>query len=148
MSMEQAADLRALEAMAADGEMPGAEPAPAGPSQGEQWAMIPAMLGSALAMALPDLREVYSQSACLAWGEAMAPVAKKYGWDADALACPEVGLLCASLPLALGTITAVQRHKAAAAKAGQGKPPAVAAPTEPVQVVGAGTVHFGQPQPA
>lgn len=138
MSQEQAADLAALESAAMSGEAAdlGAD-AGEGSSQGEQWAMVPAMIGAALAMALPDLKEVYSESACRAWGDAMVPVAEKYGWNADALACPEVGLLCASLPLLMGTVGAVQKHKAAA----------LAAP-DLGKSVHAGTVSFGEPVPA
>ena len=148
MSSEQAADLAALERMAAEAEpMPadaGGEPAPSA-DPAESWAMVPAMIGSALGMALPELREVYSEQACRAWGAAMVPVADKYGWDADTIMGPEVGLLCASLPLAVGTIAAVQKAKAEKRPA----PRQVEAPKPSPEVppeVGAAAVTIGAPR--
>lgn len=147
MQDEQAADFAALLTAAEEGAaLPTGmeEPAPA-VDPGEQWAMIPAMLGSALSMALPELKEVYSEDACRAWGASMVPVAEKYGWDADGIMCPEVGLLAASLPLMVGTWGAVNRRKAlAAAEARTGREsPRIA---EAAPAVKAGTVEFGEVQ--
>ncbi|HJV24571.1 MAG TPA: hypothetical protein VJ673_02745 [Aromatoleum sp.] len=149
MQDEQAADFAALMAAATDGApLPqGEEPAPE-VEPGEQWAMIPAMLGSALSMALPELKEVYSEDACRAWGSSMVPVAEKYGWNADGILCPEVGLLAASLPFIVGTLGAVNRRKALAvaearkAIAGGEKPRIM----EAAPAVKAGTVQFGEVQ--
>lgn len=127
LSAEQEADLRRLEAMAADGQ-PG--PAPEmiedGPvvDPAESWAVLPAIVGSTLAIAFPELRAVYSQEACRAWGAAMVPVAEKYGWEADALAGPEIGLLAASLPFIVGTVGAFKAKKAEQQKAEKASPAA------------------------
>lgn len=115
MSTEQSADLAALQAAAADGEppmIPGESPAvAAGPDQSEQWALLPAMVGSALQIAMPELGAVYTPEACRAWGAAMVPVAEKYGWNADALGGPEIGLAVASFPLVIGTVQAVRAFR-------------------------------------
>lgn len=152
MQDEQAQDFAALMARAAEGDPAPGQEADAAPSvdPGEQWAMIPAMIGSALAIALPELREVYSENACRAWGASMVPVAEKYGWDADGILCPEVGLLAASLPFIVGTVGAVNKRKAqaiAAARQGQRIAAPAAAPGAPAGPgVVAGTVAFGPVQ--
>lgn len=76
------------------------------------WAMFPQMIGSALAMAMPELQKVYTPDACRAWGEAMAPVAAKYGWEADGIMGPEVGLIVASIPFVVSTAGAIRARRA------------------------------------
>lgn len=150
MSAEQDADLRRLEAMAAEGE-----PAPDQPGQpadmappvdpADSWAAIPAMVGGVLAIAFPELRAVYTVEACQQWGAAMVPVAEKYGWSADGLMGPEIGLLAASLPFVIGTAGALRKARAQAIE--QEKPAAKPAPL-PVTPQAAGpaaTVTFGAP---
>lgn len=143
LSAEQDADLRRLESMAAEGDQGQApEMVEAGPAYdpAESWAVIPAIVGSTLAIAFPELRAVYSPEACRAWGAAMVPVADKYGWEADALAGPEIGLLAASLPFIVGTVGAFKAKKAEAVKV-EAKEKAERAPVEAVQK----TVSFGAP---
>lgn len=84
-------------------------------TEAQAWAALPAMFGGILAMAMPELRDVYKEEACATWGAAMVPVAHKYGWSADALIGPEAGLVLASVPLAVGTFAAVRAYKARAA---------------------------------
>lgn len=120
MSAEQDADLRRLEGMAAEGQ-PGPEVAAPEVApvidQAESWAVLPAIVGSTLAIAFPELRAVYSPEACHAWGAAMVPVANKYGWeDWGAAVGPEIGLLCASLPFVVGTASALKAKKAETAR--------------------------------
>lgn len=112
-SAEQAADLAVLMHQANETApgAPGAAPAAAQVNQAEQWAMFPQMIGSALCMAMPELQQVYTPDACRAWGEAMAPVAAKYGWEADGIMGPEVGLLVVSLPFLMGTMGAIRARK-------------------------------------
>lgn len=141
LGAEQDADLRALEMMAADGGQGApveAGPAPVDPA--ETWAILPAMVGSTLAIALPELRPVYSPEACRAWGEAMAPVAEKYGWSADGLIGPELGLVAASLPFVVATYAAIRAKRAEVAKPEEEKPAAT--------VPGSKTVSFGTVEPA
>lgn len=165
LSAEQDADLRRLESMAAEGdqepvEMPeGGEEAAPVVSDAESWAMIPGIVGSTLAMAFPELRAVYSQDACMAWGHAMVPVANKYGWSSDGIIGPEIGLLAASLPFVLGTAQVIKHHRAERAALERAKAEeSQAAPVVPTVVVAAEaapevvdsgkTVTFGAPAAA
>lgn len=127
MSAEQAADLAALEAAAGGGEMPQAEEAAPGMDQAQQWAMLPAIVGSALSMALPELRAVYTPQACEAWGAAMVPVADKYGWNCDGIIGPEMALFAASVPFAFGTYSAIKARRAEDEKKAEEKPRTVQA---------------------
>lgn len=146
VSGEQAADLAALQGMIEpdmpeegmqEGDAQAVDPA-------QQWAMIPAMLGSALSIAMPELQSVYSREACEAWGAAMVPVADKYGWNADGLIGPEVALLAASLPFVIGTYGAIKSKKAELQREAK---PEVGQPAAPAvgeyQQQGAKTVSFG-----
>jgi hypothetical protein len=58
--------------------------------------MIPYSIGGTLAILAPELRQVYTQEACYAWGEAAAAVSKKYGWDGPS-DLPELALATASI---------------------------------------------------
>jgi hypothetical protein len=80
----------------------------------ESWAQIPKMLGGLLSIALPELKNVYTDGACLEWGSAMAQVAEKYEWDASetmARWAPELALTMSTIPLLLPTIAAVKARK-------------------------------------
>lgn len=81
----------------------------------ELWASVPQTIGSVLVMALPELKGVYSREACRAWGEAMVPVAMKYGWEAKALPV-EIPAIFATLALVLPTVIAVKARRAKAAE--------------------------------
>lgn len=114
-----------------DGPTSSQQPGDADAEQRAMWAMLPKTFGNILSMAMPELREVYSDAACDAWGAAMLPVAKKHGWNTDTLSA-EVTLLMASVPFALATVAAIARRRAAArggatARAAPGAPPSHAA---------------------
>src|SRR5712691_8951715 len=51
------------------------------------WAGLPYVFGGILARGMPELREVYTETACLDWGRAMVPVARKYGWTLGGAEC-------------------------------------------------------------
>lgn len=148
LSAEQAADLAALQADVGDMApplLPGESAEPAGPDEAEQWAVLPAMIGAALQMALPDLAKVYTPDACRNWGAAMVPVASKYGWNSDALAGPEIGLAVASFPLIIGTAAAIRAHRESIQAAAR-EPRSVPAPVEAQEAgeaPGAKAVQFG-----
>lgn len=72
-----------------------------------QWGSIVYMIGGALSMVAPDLRRVYTEDACFAWGRAAAPVAEKYGWNGSS-ALPEIGLAIATLGLAVPSWFAIK----------------------------------------
>jgi hypothetical protein len=80
------------------------------------WAEVPRLLGSGLVSMLPELKDVYSDDACEAWGKAADKVAKKYGWDGGGLP-PEVSLLICTAMFVLPTVAAVKARKAQAIEA-------------------------------
>lgn len=147
-----AAEGAALEASmpAAPGD-PGA--APAGPPmdadtrEALEWAAVPATAGGILSMAMPELAEVYTEDACLNWGRAMVPVARKYGWHADSLLGVWGPLLFASYSLMAPTVMAVKKRmdaakaaKAAAARQPEKKQAEQPHQREPEMNVNAGVV--------
>ena len=81
-----------------------------------QWGSIAYMIGGALAMVAPELRHVYTERACLDWGRAVVPVADKYGWNGPNR-LPELGLLIATMGLAVPSVLAI-RAAASAEKPG------------------------------
>ena len=106
------------DAAAAEDKILNGEPEPATViDPAHAWGQLAMMCGGILGMALPELRSVYTEDACLAWGGGMAAVADKYGWDAGDTAAkwaPEAMLLMASIPLIVQTVQAVKRRQAAA----------------------------------
>lgn len=84
----------------------------AGEENARQWGAIVYMLGSAAAMAAPELRQVYTEEACLNWGRAMNPVAEKYGWNGPN-SLPEIGLVIATAGLIVPTFFALRARIAA-----------------------------------
>lgn len=75
--------------------------------QARQWGMVAFTVGGALGMLAPELRQVYTEDACMGWGRAMVPVAEKYGWSGPGN-CPELGLLAATAGLAVPSFMAVR----------------------------------------
>lgn len=75
--------------------------------EARQWSAIPLMIGGALCMAAPELRQVYTEGNCLNWGRAMVPVSQKYGWG-GARKLPELSLAIVTLSLALPSFLAVR----------------------------------------
>jgi hypothetical protein len=79
------------------------------------WAQVPMMLGGILSMAMPELKNVYTEPACMQWGGAMSQVAAKHGWDAQETMAkwgPEIALAMASLPLIAPTVAAIKKKRA------------------------------------
>ena len=115
-----ALDKIAIEAAGSEAEAEAAQEAILNPNpepvvdQAEVWAQIPAALGGLLAMAMPELRDVYTQEACKGWGQGMAAVSDKYGWDAGETIgkwTPEFMLVAASLPLIVPTVRVFKAYK-------------------------------------
>ena len=116
-------DTAALDQLAADAKAadkpepetnetaPGAPAIPANPAR--EWSEIPAAVGAGLSLVMPELAAVYSDAACLAWGEAMVPIAEKYGWH-PGKAWPWLRLLNASGVLLVPTALAFRARIAAA----------------------------------
>ena len=81
---------------------------------GEAWAMIPASIGMFASNILPELQGVFTPDACQKWGDAMALVSQKYGWDAGETMskwAPEIALIVATVPLAVPTYKAIKQRK-------------------------------------
>lgn len=91
----------------------------AGEENARQWGAVAFMIGGALSMVAPELRQVYTEEACLNWGRAMNPVAEKYGWNGPS-ALPELGLVIATAGLAMPSYFAV-RARVQAAQEGKEK---------------------------
>jgi hypothetical protein len=108
-----------------------------GPLEAHAWAQIPMMVGGLLAMALPEVADAYTPDACLRWGEGMAAVANKYGWEAGetmAKYAPEIALTMASVPLVLPVVKAIKaRKEAAESKAPRIEDAAAQAGAEPMR---------------
>ena len=118
-----ALDMIAIEARGSEAEAEAAQEAILNPEPEHAvdpaiiWAQIPTALGGLLGIAMPVLKQAYTQEACAAWGQGMAAVAQKYDWDAAETVskwAPEFMLLAASLPLVIPTVQAIKAHKAAA----------------------------------
>lgn len=72
-----------------------------------EWGMLAYTVGNAFAMFAPELRQVYSEDACMAWGRSVVPVAEKYGWSSTSKV-PELGLALATISLAAPTVIAIR----------------------------------------
>lgn len=81
-----------------------------------EWALLAFTLGGMFTMIAPELRQVYTQEACLHWGQCANAVGKKYGWNAPA--APELALLGATFGMAVPTALAV-RHRMQLLKEGK-----------------------------
>lgn len=128
LSAEQNADLLRLEGMAAEGD-----PAPevAGQPQAvpvvdaaKSWAELPALVGSLLAIAMPEVKMYYTPAACMEWGEKMVPVAEELGWDVADVMGPKMALAVASTPFILGPVLIIKAKKDEQQKAEKASPAA------------------------
>jgi len=107
-----------------------------------EWAQCPFIFGSIVCEAMPELRPVYTEDRCIAWGRAMVPVAEKHGWNVPAVLM-YASLAAATWGMVRPTIRAAVAHRQAH-QAGQ------AAPGQAAQGAGqpgAGTARPGQPGP-
>lgn len=84
-------------------------------TQAREWGVIAYTVGSALGMLAPELKQVYTEDACLKWGRSVVPVALKYGWNGPG-AVPELGLLISTAGLAVPSYLVI-RMKLAQLKA-------------------------------
>lgn len=74
-----------------------------------EWGMLAYTIGNTLAMFAPELKQVYTEDACLNWGRAAVPVAEKYGWSGVGKV-PELGLALATVSLVAPTVIVI-RHR-------------------------------------
>jgi hypothetical protein len=94
-------------------------------SMAEAWATVPSMIGKLACIVEPALGQFYTPQACQEWGEAMVPVAEKYGWGGPG-AMPEVNLAIVTAGMAVPTFMML-RVKLAQLKAAAAPPAAAAA---------------------
>lgn len=103
------------------GAQPGATLAPAALTEAQQWAAAPGAVGMIFSLYLPELEKVYTDEACLRWGEAMAKFAERRGWKASKFfewLEPIIPLAMATKPLLVPTVAAF-RAKLAEIRAAQ-----------------------------
>lgn len=74
-----------------------------------EWGVLAFTIGNALAMFAPELKQVYTEEACLNWGRSVVPVAEKYGWGGTSRV-PEIGMALATIGLVAPTVIVI-RHR-------------------------------------
>jgi hypothetical protein len=84
----------------AQAEQAEAEKASAADMSAKQWGMLMFTIGGACQMIAPDLKHVYTEQACLQWGQAANLVAEKYGWNGPS-SMPEIVLIGSTLGFAI-----------------------------------------------
>lgn len=86
--------------------------------QAREWGAIAFTIGGALSMLAPELRQVYTEAACMRWGESVVPVAKKYGWDGPGKV-PELGLLMSTAMLVVPSFFVIKARLKEPVKPGE-----------------------------
>lgn len=61
----------------------------------KQWGMMMYTIGGFACMIAPELRQVYAEDRCFAWGQQANAVAEKYGWNGPS-AMPELALIAST----------------------------------------------------
>lgn len=114
-ALDQIAAEAAQHEAEAEAQQPGAEQQAQQVDPAAYWAVIPKMIGGALAMAIPELESVYSDAKCFAWGQSMAAVVAVEGWEASeklARWTPWLALVGTSAAFVIPTYHAVKRFQA------------------------------------
>ena len=82
------------------------------------WGMMMYTIGGFCQMIAPELKQVYSEDRCFAWGQQANAVAEKYGWNGPS-ALPELALIASTAGFAVPTYFLMRaRIKAAQSEAG------------------------------
>lgn len=118
--LNQAKDVDSAAHTAIHGESPQPDMPMAVIDPAAAWAEIPEMVGSLLTMAMPELGSVYCKKNCMVWGESMARLAEKRGWDVSGMP-PEVSVIMTSSIFVIPTVLVIKGRRAAAKKAEQAK---------------------------
>lgn len=85
----------------------------------KQWGMLMYTIGGFAQMIAPELKQVYSEERCFAWGQQCNHVAEKYGWNGPS-AMPELALIASTAGFAVPTYFLI---KAKVKEAQDGKGP-------------------------
>lgn len=91
----------------------------------KQWGMLMYTLGGFCQMIAPELKPVYSEERCFAWGQQANAVAEKYGWNGPS-AMPELALLASTAGFAVPTYL-LMKARIKAAQDGGNSPASLAA---------------------
>lgn len=83
-----------------------------------EWGGIAWSVGGFLSLMAPELKQVYTEERCLAWGATVVPVAKKYGWDGVSR-FPELALCVSTMALAVPTFFVIRARLTEDGKPGQ-----------------------------
>lgn len=112
-----------------------------------EWGMIMFMIGGGLAMIAPELRKVYTEEACAAWGASVMPVSEKYGWDGPG-SIPEVGLAISTIGLAVPSVLAIRAKLAELkeARLDAERLERAAKPADPIAGLGTAPADLGAPR--
>ena len=86
-----------------------------------EWAGYPYLFGSIVGEAMPELKAVYTEAACMAWGEKFLPLARKYGWSAGVVGL-WMGAAGATWALLAPTAKVARRYMAQAKQSAQPAP--------------------------
>lgn len=92
-----------------------AEQATASDLAAKQWGMLMFTVGGMAQMIAPELRPVYSEERCFAWGQQANAVAEKHGWNGPS-AMPEIALIASTAGFLVPTFLVI-RQKVEQAKA-------------------------------
>lgn len=84
----------------------------------KQWGMLMYTVGGFAQMIAPELKQVYSEERCFAWGQQANAVAEKYGWSGPT-AMPELALIASTAGFAVPTYFLI-RDKLTQAQDGKG----------------------------
>jgi hypothetical protein len=84
----------------------------------KQWGMMMFTIGGFACMIAPELKQVYAEERCFAWGQQANAVAEKYGWNGPS-AMPELALIASTAGFVVPTYFLI-RDKIATAKNGTG----------------------------
>lgn len=95
-----------------------AEQATAADIAAKQWGMLMYTVGGFACMIAPELKQVYAEDRCFAWGQQANAVAEKYGWNGPT-AMPELALIASTAGFAIPTYFLI-RDKLATAQKGTG----------------------------
>lgn len=95
------------------------EQASAADQAAKQWGMLMYTVGGFACMIAPELKPVYAEDRCFAWGQQANNVAEKYGWNGPS-AMPELALIASTAGFLIPTWMIIKQkiEQAKAAKDG------------------------------
>lgn len=83
----------------------------------KQWGMLMYTIGGFAQMIAPELKAVYSEERCYAWGQQANAVGEKHGWNGPS-AMPELALIASTAGFAVPTYFLIKARVKAAEESG------------------------------